>query len=321
MPACLHLLLRAVRTARPVLLALLLTVVLAPLTVLVTPGKAVAADAGGAVLKEAARYAGTPYVYGATGPGAFDCSGFTRYVYGRFGISLPHSSGGQYAAVQHIAKADKVPGDLIFTYSSSGIYHVGIYSGGNKMWAAPKTGDVVRQQTIWTSSYVVGRPVPQRTRRHWIALGGAQGQLGKAVTGERKLGSAVRYSHYRNGSVFSSKATGTHAVLGDIKRKWKALGGRSGLLGLPETDQRTATGGTFNRFQGGSIHASAATGAHEIHGPVRRAWVAAGKESSRLGLPTSDVHALAGGAGQYSMFQHGKIVWKRSTGKATVTYS
>jgi len=323
MPACPHLFLRAVRTARPVLLALLLTALLAPVSVLLSPRQALAADAGGAVLKEASRYAGTPYVYGATGPGSFDCSGFTRYVYGRFGVSLPHSSRGQYAAVKHIAKRDKVPGDLIFTYSSSGIYHVGIYSGKNTMWAAPKTGDVVRKQTIWTSAYVVGRPVTQRTRRHWIALGGARGQLGSAVTGERTAANGVRYSHYENGSVFYSPATGSHEVLGDLKRKWKQKGGRTGLLGLPVTDQRaTSTGGArFSRFQHGAVYASAATGAHEIHGPIRTAWAAAGKASSRLGLPTTDVRALADGSGRYSRFQHGTIAYDTSTGRTTVSYS
>jgi cell wall-associated NlpC family hydrolase len=63
----------------------------------------------------------------------------------------------QYAASSRVDQADKKPGDLIFTYDSSGIYHVGLYAGDGLMWAATKSGDVVRKQAIWTSSYRVGR--------------------------------------------------------------------------------------------------------------------------------------------------------------------
>ena len=72
------------------------------------------------VLHEAARHKGQPYVYGAAGPTRFDCSGFTLYVFKRFGRSLPHSSARQYSVVHHIAKGSKRVGDLIFFRNSSG---------------------------------------------------------------------------------------------------------------------------------------------------------------------------------------------------------
>jgi cell wall-associated NlpC family hydrolase len=109
------------------------------------------------VLHEAARHHGAPYQYGAAGPSTFDCSGFTMYVFGKFGIHLSHNAAAQYCEVRHISAAAKRPGDLIFFTGSSGIYHVGIYVGGGQMWAATHSGDVVRYESIHEASYVVGR--------------------------------------------------------------------------------------------------------------------------------------------------------------------
>ncbi len=119
-----------------------------------------AATVGQQAVREASRHQGQPYVYGAAGPTKFDCSGYTMYVWGRLGKRLPHSSSQQYSssAVRHISKSSKAVGDLIFMESSSGhITHVGIYAGGNKWWVAPKSGDHVKLQTLYSSSYVVAR--------------------------------------------------------------------------------------------------------------------------------------------------------------------
>jgi cell wall-associated NlpC family hydrolase len=123
-----------------------------------TAGSAGATTTGTAYVQEAARHNGQPYVYGAMGPTRFDCSGFTKYVFSRFGKSLPHSSSAQYGYVHHIAKSYKQVGDILFFRSSSGsITHVGIYAGGGYMWDAPKSGDHVRKRVIYSSNYSVGR--------------------------------------------------------------------------------------------------------------------------------------------------------------------
>ncbi|SQD93974.1 MULTISPECIES: C40 family peptidase [unclassified Parafrankia] len=101
--------------------------------------------------------AGKPYVYGAEGPNSFDCSGLVQYVYRQLGKSLPRTTDQQYAATTHISQYNKAPGDLIFFGSPGNIYHMGIYAGDGKMWVAPRTGDVVKLQTIYTTSYLVGR--------------------------------------------------------------------------------------------------------------------------------------------------------------------
>ncbi|PRX48729.1 NlpC/P60 family protein [Prauserella shujinwangii] len=116
-----------------------------------------AAPVGRRIVEVAASLAGTPYRYGAEGPGSFDCSGFTRYVHRQVGIALPRTSSQQRAAVPHLAKHAKRPGDLVFFHDGGSVYHVGIYAGGNQIWAAPEPGDVVRRQDIWTSAYTVGR--------------------------------------------------------------------------------------------------------------------------------------------------------------------
>jgi cell wall-associated NlpC family hydrolase len=110
------------------------------------------------VVRDASVYRGTPYQYGAAGPSRFDCSGFTRFIFAKFGISLPHSSSAQYSVVHHVANRNKRVGDLVFFHSGSGhVYHVGIYAGGNEIWAATHTGDFVRLEGMWNASYYVGR--------------------------------------------------------------------------------------------------------------------------------------------------------------------
>jgi cell wall-associated NlpC family hydrolase len=117
-----------------------------------------AAPFGTQVVNEASKHSGKPYQWGAVGPYRFDCSGFTLYVFGRFGKKLPHNSRQQYSVVRHVAKADMKVGDLIFIGSSpSTIGHVGIYAGNGYMWHSPKSGDVVKRSPIWSRSYYVGR--------------------------------------------------------------------------------------------------------------------------------------------------------------------
>ena len=109
---------------------------------------------GTAVMHEAAKHAGAPYVYGASGPGAFDCSGFTRFVFAKMGISLAHSSFSQYSEVRHIPQSAALPGDIVFL---NGLGHVGIYAGHGRMWDAPSPGGRVSLRSIYSSAYEVGR--------------------------------------------------------------------------------------------------------------------------------------------------------------------
>jgi cell wall-associated NlpC family hydrolase len=116
------------------------------------------AGARARILREATRHMGARYRRGATGPTAFDCSGFTRYVYSRFGLVLPHRAAAQARVVRIIPTAAKRPGDLVFFRTSSGhIDHVGIYAGGNYVYAASRGAGRVKKQFIYTKRISIGR--------------------------------------------------------------------------------------------------------------------------------------------------------------------
>jgi cell wall-associated NlpC family hydrolase len=147
----------SVRPARVRALALLLAL-FSGLGVASTAVPAEATTYQARVINEAAHHRGQPYVYGAAGPTKFDCSGLTKYVFGRFGKNLPHNAAQQYSVVHHVSKSRLAPGDLIFFKNSSGrISHVGIYAGSGKMWHAPHSGTVVKLASVYSSNYVVGR--------------------------------------------------------------------------------------------------------------------------------------------------------------------
>jgi peptidoglycan DL-endopeptidase CwlO len=115
------------------------------------------AGLGARAVAEAARHVGQPYVFGASGPRAFDCSGFVQYVFSRVGVSLPRTSAAQAAVARRVPKSDRRLGDLIMMAPRGRVSHVGIYAGGNTMWVARHTGTTITRQRIWTTAYTVGR--------------------------------------------------------------------------------------------------------------------------------------------------------------------
>ncbi len=102
---------------------------------------------------------GRPYVYGASGPSAFDCSGFTSYVYKAHGISLPRSSAAQSGVGTTVSRDELLPGDLVFfaTGRSGAVSHVGIYIGdGDIIHAASGQGRITinnLSQSYYSSRY------------------------------------------------------------------------------------------------------------------------------------------------------------------------
>ena len=107
---------------------------------------------GAQALTAALSRRGDPYVWGAAGPGQFDCSGLVVWAFAQEGISLPHFTGDLWNSGVHIPRADLEPGDLVFFFAD--ISHVGIYLGNGLMVDAPDFGEAVQVQPVFWSAYV-----------------------------------------------------------------------------------------------------------------------------------------------------------------------
>ncbi|MGC4808417.1 NlpC/P60 family protein [Micromonospora sp. DT233] len=97
-------------------------------------------------IKTACAQVGDPYVWGATGPNSFDCSGLTQFAYRAAGISLTHFTGAQWNEGRSIPRSEARPGDLVFFFSD--LHHVGLYLGKDMMVHAPRAGKPVQVASI-----------------------------------------------------------------------------------------------------------------------------------------------------------------------------
>lgn len=108
-------------------------------------GRFIGVGSADAVIQTALAQRGKPYVWGASGPSAFDCSGLTLFAYKQAGMSLPHSARSQYDMGTSVGKGAWQPGDLLFWGSSaSSIHHVGLYVGNGKIVHAATEGEPVK---------------------------------------------------------------------------------------------------------------------------------------------------------------------------------
>ena len=99
------------------------------------------------ILAVAAKYVGTPYVFGGSTPAGFDCSGYIAFVFSQFGIALPHSVHAQNRMGMLVKAEDALPGDLVVFNDLS---HDGIYAGNGNFYHAPRRGDTVKLAPIFT---------------------------------------------------------------------------------------------------------------------------------------------------------------------------
>jgi peptidoglycan DL-endopeptidase CwlO len=106
---------------------------------------------GAQALQEALSKRGDPYVWGAAGPGTFDCSGLVVWAFAQVGITLPHYTGDLWNSGVHVPRTDLEPGDLVFFYAD--ISHVGIYIGNGLMVDAPDFGLTVRVEPVFWGAF------------------------------------------------------------------------------------------------------------------------------------------------------------------------
>ena len=148
---------------------------------------------------------------------------------------------------------------------------------------------------------------------YWSAQGWENGWLGYPVSEEIKTAGGA-YQRFEHGTVYWSSATGAHGVHnGMTLRKYEKLGGPSGELGFPTSEERNLRGGWSQSFEHGwQIHAhSGLSEAYSTHGGIQSYWSAQGWENGWLGYPVSEEIKTAVGVIQY--FEHGKVEWKNGT--------
>ena len=107
---------------------------------------------------------GAPYRNGGADPSGFDCSGFTQYVFSRYGIALPRAVADQFSAGQAVTPGSVTAGDLLFfTTVASGPTHVAIALGGDEFVHAPSSAGVVRVERLsaayWSQRFIGARRV------------------------------------------------------------------------------------------------------------------------------------------------------------------
>lgn len=109
------------------------------------------------ILKFAVKHMGIPYHWGGTSPETgFDCSGFTQYVFGNFGIRLGRTTYDQLNNGIQVSKSELKPGDLVLFGYAGSPHHVGIYIGNNCYIHSPRTGDVIRIAPLDRADFLIG---------------------------------------------------------------------------------------------------------------------------------------------------------------------
>ncbi|WP_448617631.1 hypothetical protein [Geodermatophilus sp. URMC 65] len=149
----------------------------------------------------------------------------------------------------------------------------------------------------------------------WRAKGAQAGVLGYPIGGDEAVPGGFR-SRFQGGTLYWSAATGARMIRGALLERYEAAGGPQ-AVGFPTADESpAANGGAKVGLQRGTIYWSSKTGAHVVRGSILTRWQKWGAESGRLGYPTADETAIAGGA--VSTFQGGSVYWSSSTGAKVV---
>lgn len=132
------------------------------------------ANSNTSLVQTAQNYLGTPYSYGGTTTSGFDCSGYTQYVFTKSNVSIPRTTGQQYAIGTPVAKSNLQSGDLVFfNTSGKGVSHVGIYIGSNNFIHTSSSRGVmtssINDPYYWGSRYIGAKRVKNSTNETSVA--------------------------------------------------------------------------------------------------------------------------------------------------------
>ena len=204
---------------------------------------------------------------------------------------------GTYETAIDIRRRELGPGHFLGAASGPelgiGAGRVRPFAGGDMYWSAA-TG------VHW---------VKGRIRSRLDATGGVR-RFGFPTTDEQPSAEG-RESRFQRATFYWSRATSAHFVKDAIRTKYVERGATNSVLRFPVSDKVGIAGGRVNRFQGGDIYWSKATGAHVINGAIRNRWLALRGHRGRLGFPRTDV--LRTSYGYVSRFEGGAIRWLRAT--------
>ncbi|PPK92343.1 LGFP repeat-containing protein [Kineococcus xinjiangensis] len=149
----------------------------------------------------------------------------------------------------------------------------------------------------------------------YLAEGAEHGALGRPVTSEVVLPGGA-FTHFQNGSVYWSPTGGARVVRGSVRDLWEAHGWETSFLDYPVSEEGPAGGGAVQRFRGGDVYWSPATGPQFLRGAILQRYLAAGAETGPLGFPVTSEVGLRAGA--FTSFQNGAVYWSPRSGAHVV---
>lgn len=145
----------------------------------------------------------------------------------------------------------------------------------------------------------------------YLAVGGPGAWIGFPTSDEQSVAGG-KMNTFSGGHIYYTWPTGANVVTGLILQRYLALGGPTGWVGFPTSDELTVPNGRASKFQGANIYWSAPLGVHEVHGQIRERYLALGGPDGFLGLPKTDEVEVPGGRG--NTFSGGVVLWSPATG-------
>jgi hypothetical protein len=241
------------------------------------------------------------------------CADFVRWVWDNEGVDtaeLSAAAGSFYVYGQNhgtLSSSPSVGAAVVFDYGGNGYAdHVAIVTRVNddgtiETVSGDWNGDDGSEAQFSSTSHVI-----RNSPAYSSAVGSTPDIIGMTISG------FITPAGLTNGTTCGDSPV----VVGEIEKKYLALGSCSSVLGVPTTtEQGTPDGvGRYSAFQNGSIYWTPQTGAFEVHGVIRDAWHDAGWEAGALGYPISDETPTPDGAGRYNVFQSGSIYWTSQLG-------